>query len=114
MNKRTPVIEASELAIDLAKNVFEVVGADRHGHELWHRHISTRQAFEHFLDRVPAPMCVGMETGSGAQAWGRRLQARGITVMSAPLRLWMQMANTRWYTLMSLTGRRRTKHFFRC
>jgi len=32
MNKRTPVIEASELAIDLAKNVFEVVGADRHGH----------------------------------------------------------------------------------
>ncbi len=34
MNKRTPVVEANELAIDLAKNVFEVVGADRHSHEL--------------------------------------------------------------------------------
>lgn len=84
MNKRTPVIEASELAIDLAKNVFEVVGADRHGHELWHRRISTRKAFDHFLDRVSAPMCVGMETGPGAQAWGRRLQARGITVKILP------------------------------
>jgi len=84
MNKRTPVVEANELAIDLAKNVFEVVGADRHGHELWHRCIATRQAFEHFLDRLNPPMCVGMETGPGAQAWGRRLQARGISVKILP------------------------------
>lgn len=84
MNKRTPVVEANELAIDLAKNVFEVVGADRHGHELWHRRVSTRQAFERFLDHLNPPMCVGMETGPGAQAWGRRLQARGIDVKILP------------------------------
>jgi transposase len=84
MNKRTPVIDASELAIDLAKHVFEVVAADRHGHELWHRHIPSRKAFETFLDRLIPPLCVGMETGPGAQAWGRRLQARGITVKILP------------------------------
>lgn len=83
MNKRTP-IEAAELAIDLAKNVFEVVAADRHGHELWHRHIGSRKAFETFLDQVSAPLCVGMETGPGAQAWSRRLQARGILVKVLP------------------------------
>lgn len=50
MNKRTPVAKASELAIDLAKDVFEVVGADRYGHELWHRSLRSRKAFERFLD----------------------------------------------------------------
>lgn len=84
MTKRTPVVEANELAVDLAKNVFEVVGADRHGHELWHRRISTRRAFEHFLDHLNAPLCVGMETGPGAQAWARRLQARGLAVKILP------------------------------
>lgn len=84
MNKRTPIETASELAIDLAKNVFDVVGADRHGHERWHRTIRSRKAFEHFLDHLEAPLCVGMETGPGAQAWGRRLQARGIAVKILP------------------------------
>lgn len=84
MNKRTPVVEASELAVDLAKHVFEVVGADRHGHELWHRHIASRQAFERLMDQLSAPMCVGMETGPGAQAWARRLEAKGFTVKILP------------------------------
>ena len=84
MNKRTPSVQASELAIDLAKQVFEVVGADRHGHELWHRRIGSRGAFERFVDQLNAPLCVGMETGPGAQAWGRRLQARGVTVKILP------------------------------
>lgn len=84
MNKRTPVAKASELAIDLAKDVFEVVGADRYGHELWHRSLRSRKAFERFLDQLEAPLCVGMETGPGAQAWSRQLQARGITVKILP------------------------------
>lgn len=83
MNKRTP-IEAAELAIDLAKHVFEVVAADRHGQELWHRHIGSRKAFEQFLDGLTGPLCVGMETGPGAQAWSRRLQARGLRVKLLP------------------------------
>lgn len=46
--------------------------------------MATRQAFEHFPDRLHPPMCVGMETGPGAQAWGRRLQARWTAVKILP------------------------------
>lgn len=83
MKQRTP-IEAAELAIDLAKHVFEVVAADRLGQELWHRRIGSRKGFESFLDRLTTPISVGMETGPGAQAWARRLQARGILVKVLP------------------------------
>lgn len=83
MNKRTPN-EASWMAIDLAKHVFEVVGADRYGRERWHRRLHSRQAFEAFLAGLEPTQCVGMETGPGAQAWARRLQARGIAVKLLP------------------------------
>ncbi|GLQ86844.1 IS110 family RNA-guided transposase [Dyella flagellata] len=86
MNKRTPTAEASELAIDLAKNVFDIVAADRQGRELWHRSIRSRRAFESFLDKLRAPLCVGMEAGPGVQAWGRRLQGNGIEVKILPAR----------------------------
>jgi len=85
MNKRTPV-EAAELAIDLAKNVFDVVAADGRGQELWHRCLHSRRAFEMFLNGLKAPLWVGMEAGPGAQAWGRLLQARGIRVKILPAR----------------------------
>ena len=86
MNKRTPVAKASELAIDLAKNVFDIVAADHQGHELWHRSVRSRRAFETFLASLKAPLCVGMEAGPGAQAWGRWLQGSGIRVKILPAR----------------------------
>lgn len=66
------------LGIDLAKRVFQLHGANRHGHAL-HRSKVSRAAL---LEAVHAlqPHVVAMEACSSAHHWGRRFRAMGIEV----------------------------------
>lgn len=81
MNKTTTI------AIDLAKHVFEAVGEDRHGKELWLRRCASREQFYAFIQELEPPLVVGLEVGLGAQAWARELQGRGLEVRLLPAQL---------------------------
>ena len=65
------------VAVDLAKNVFQVAGEDALGEVCYEQRIKSREAFLAFLQQLPNTVTVLMETGPGAQAWARLLQAQG-------------------------------------
>lgn len=66
------------LGIDLAKRVFQLHGADRHGHAL-HRAKVGRSAFVAAVQELQ-PRVVAMEACSSAHHWARRFQELGIEV----------------------------------
>jgi transposase len=67
--------QLSTVAIDLAKKVFHLVGADTTGNMLW-RKCLTRQALMPFIAQLP-PVLIGMEAWGGAQDWARRFREHG-------------------------------------
>ena len=67
----------STVAVDLAKNVFQIAGEDALGQVIYEQRIKSRDAFVRFLQQLPPGLTVLMETGPGAQAWARLLQAQG-------------------------------------
>jgi transposase len=68
------------LAVDLAKNVFEIAVSPRPG-QVTERYRLNRAKFERFwIDRAPA--CVVMEACATAHHWGRWLRRRGFEVIS--------------------------------
>ena len=70
----------SRIGIDLAKNVFQVHGVDRHGKAVWKRRLKRDQWIKALLDQT-APGCeIGMEACAGAHHWARELESRGYTV----------------------------------
>ena len=70
----------SRVGIDLAKNVFQVHGVDRHGQAIWHRRL-LRHNWLKVLMKTARPGCeIGMEACAGAHHWARQLQAQGYTV----------------------------------
>jgi transposase len=70
------------IAVDLAKNVFEIAVSARPG-QIGERHRLTRAKFERFwVDRAPAR--VVMEACATAHHWGRRLQQLGFEVILLP------------------------------
>ncbi|WLH49055.1 IS110 family transposase [Pseudomonas beijingensis] len=75
------------VAIDLAKQVFQVAGEDALGRVLYEDRIKSREAFHAFLCRLPPSIVVLMETGPGAQAWARQLQAQGNLARILPAQL---------------------------
>jgi transposase len=72
------------IAVDLAKQVFQVAAEDACGRLLYEQRIKSRQTFQLFLSRLPAALTVLMETGPGAQAWARQLSGQGNTVRILP------------------------------
>lgn len=75
-------MDATTIAVDVAKTVFEVAIANRQ----WHivaRHRFNRRQFTHFLTTVP-PTHVVMEACGTAHYWGRCAQAQGHTVTLLP------------------------------
>ena len=75
-------MDATTIAVDLAKTVFEVAIADRQ----WHivaRHRFNRRQFTHFLATVP-PTHIVMEACGTAHYWGRLAQDHGHTVTLLP------------------------------
>lgn len=65
------------VAVDLAKSVFQVAGEDQLGQVIYEKRIRSREAFITFLQQLPAGIAVLMETGPGAQSWGRMLLKQG-------------------------------------
>ena len=63
------------IGLDLAKNVFQVHGADAHGRVLLRKKLQRSQMAE-FFARLP-PCLVAMEACASAHHWGRKLQALG-------------------------------------
>jgi transposase len=70
----------SRVGIDLAKNVFQLHGVDRHGKAVWRRRLRRDNWLKILLEKVEPGCEIGMEACAGAHHWARQLQARGFTV----------------------------------
>lgn len=77
-------MDATTVAVDLAKDVFEVATANRAWRILERKRLTRRQ-FEVFVDALPAGTTVVMEACGTAHYWGRRCQARGHHVQLLPV-----------------------------
>jgi len=73
-------MKLSYIGIDLAKNVFQLHGADRHGKAIWRRRLRRHQWLKVLLDTIEPGCVIGMEACSGAHHWARMLQAKGFQV----------------------------------
>jgi transposase len=78
------VSTCTSVAVDLAKRVFQVAGEDNLGQVIYEERIKSREGFHAFLRKLPASVTLLMETGPGAQAWARLLQAQGNPVRILP------------------------------
>ena len=67
--------ELSAVAIDLAKKIFHLLGADRTGKILWRKRL-TRNALMPFMAQLP-PVLIGIEACGGAHYWARRFREHG-------------------------------------
>jgi len=68
-------IEVSVVGLDIAKNVFQVHGADRHGQAVLRKRLRRSQVST-FFEQL-APCLVGMEATRSAHYWARVLTAYG-------------------------------------
>lgn len=80
-------IDLSTVAVDLAKQVFQVAGEDTLGQVLYEERLQSREAFHAFLRKLAPSVVVLVETGPGAQAWARQLQAQGNRARILPAQL---------------------------
>ena len=72
------------VGVDLAKNVFQVHGVDRHEKAAWRRRLK-RENWVSVLQETVEPGCeIGMESCGGAHHWARRLQGLGFKVKLIP------------------------------
>lgn len=73
----------TRIGIDLAKNVFQLHGVDKHEKVVLRKQLKRSQMLEMFVNK--APMLIGMEACGGAHYWARELVKLGHTVkMMAP------------------------------
>jgi transposase len=70
----------SRVGIDLAKNVFQLHGVDRHGKVVWRRRLTRNNWLKVLLEKIEPGCTIGMEACTGAHHWARELQAKGFTV----------------------------------
>ena len=77
-------MHATTVAIDLAKDAFELAFADAAGH-ITERKRLTRRSFSRSLENRP-PLTVVMEACGSAHYWGRRFAAQGHAVQLLPAR----------------------------
>ncbi len=74
--------ELTTIGLDLAKNVFHLVGVNDHGREVMKKRLKRTQVLPWFAQ---APSClVGMEACSGAHNWARHFEALGHQVRLLP------------------------------
>jgi hypothetical protein len=81
-------MDATTMAVDLAKDVFEMALANRAG-RITERKRLTRRQFERFVDTLAADTELMMEGCGTAHCWGRRAASprRGGEVAAGPVRL---------------------------
>jgi len=71
-------MQITTIGIDLAKNVFQVHGANEHGKPVLRKQLRRDQLVVFFANL--SPCLIGMEACSGAHHWARKLQALGHAV----------------------------------
>lgn len=77
-------MKLKRIGVDLAKNIFQCHGVDRHGEVVWKRRL-TRSKWLSTLLKATTPDCIiGMEACGGAHHWARTLQSYGYTVKLIP------------------------------
>ena len=67
--------QLSVLGIDIAKQVFHLVGMDEHGTIQLRKRLARAQVMT-FIAQLP-PTLIGMEACSGAHYWARRVREHG-------------------------------------
>jgi len=77
-------MKITRVGVDLAKNVFQVHGVDRHGKCVWKRQLKRSSWVQALLAKTEADCEIGMEACSGAHHWARELQGRGYRVKLIP------------------------------
>jgi hypothetical protein len=77
-------MDATTVAVDLAKDVFEVALANRAGRIMERKRLNRRQV-ERFIDTLATGTEVVMESCGTAHYWGRRAQARDAVVRLLPV-----------------------------
>lgn len=77
-------MDATTVAVDLAKDVFEVALANRAGRIVERKRLNRRQ-FERFVDGLEVGTTVVMESCGTGHYWGRRCQGRGAAVRLLPV-----------------------------
>jgi transposase len=70
----------SRVGVDLAKDVYQLHGVDRHGKTVWKRRLRRGQWLQALLDKVKPGCEISMEACTGAHHWARELQSQGYTV----------------------------------
>ena len=73
-------MEIKRVGVDLAKNVFQLHGVDRHEKPVWKKSLRRGQWLQELHRRVEPGAEIGMEACAGAHHWGRQLLARGYRV----------------------------------
>ncbi len=71
-------MQITTVGLDLAKNVFQVHGVNRHGKVELRKQLKRDQVAAFFANLPPC--LIGMEACSGAHHWARKLQALGHVV----------------------------------
>ena len=71
-------MKITTVGIDLAKNVFQIHGADQHGKAILKKQLKRVQMVPFFVNLPPC--LIGTEACGGAHHWARKLQAMGHTV----------------------------------
>ena len=77
-------MKLSRVGIDLAKNVFQLHGVDRHGKAIWKRRLRRNQWLKALMDTAEPGCVIGMEACAGAHHWARELQSHGYAVKLIP------------------------------
>jgi transposase len=77
-------MKVSRIGVDLAKNVFQLHGVDRHDRVVFKRRLKRDQWLRVLLDNTEPDCVIGMEACAGAHHWARELQSRGYTVRLIP------------------------------
>jgi transposase len=73
-------MKLTRIGVDVAKQVFQVHGVDRHEQPIWRRRLS-RERWLKAVAEAAEPGCeIGMEACGGAHHWARQLQAMGYRV----------------------------------
>jgi transposase len=79
-NEEESEMEIKRVGVDLAKNVFQLHGVNRHEKPVWKKSLRRGQWLQELHCRVAAGAEIGMEACAGAHHWGRQLRERGYRV----------------------------------
>jgi transposase len=77
-------MKINRVGVDLAKNVFQLHGADHRGDAVWKRQLPRSKWIKDLCEAVEPGTEIGMEACTGAHHWARLLIQRGYVVTIIP------------------------------